>query len=136
VLEEAGFGSRVAAPLVARILEPIANGRIRGSALPQEVRYARFTARGACTAWQEAQAAAVGAEDGSATTTTTIAVTPPSSTVVLDSLLPEVPEVDADGTVVIGRVEVSCIDVFADLAAEAAELEEAESVGSGAGAVD
>jgi hypothetical protein len=56
--------------------------------------------------------------------------------VVLDSLLPEVPEVADDGTVLIGRVQVSCVDVFADLAAEEAELEEAESVGSGAGAVD
>lgn len=138
VLEEAGFGSRIAAPLVARILEPIANGRIRGTALPQEVRYARFTARGACTAWQEAQAAAADPEGdaGTASTTSTTAVAPPSSTVVLDSLLPEVPEVADDGTVVIGRVQVSCVDVFADLAAEEAELEEAESVGSGAGAVD
>jgi penicillin-binding protein 2 len=130
VLEEAGFGSRVAAPLVARVLEPIARGTIRGTAVPQEIRYARFVSRGACTAWDEANQEGEGAEGGTA-------VEPAASTLPLDPLLPVPPTVRPDGTVAVGRVQVSCVDVLADIAAEQADEAEAErAAAASASAVD
>ncbi len=50
VLEEAGFGSSVAAPLVARILAPVFEGTVPEAPLAA-VRYARSTALPLCVAW-------------------------------------------------------------------------------------
>ena len=52
VLEEAGFGSSVAAPLVARILAPVFEGTVPEAPLAA-VRYARSTALPLCVAWHE-----------------------------------------------------------------------------------
>lgn len=52
VLEEAGFGSRVAAPLVARVLKPVLTGSVP-VAPTEAVRYARSTALPLCVAWYE-----------------------------------------------------------------------------------
>ena len=52
VLEEAGFGSSVAAPLVARVLAPIFEGTVPEAPLAA-VRYARSTALPLCVAWYE-----------------------------------------------------------------------------------
>ena len=120
VIEEAGFGSQVAAPLVARILEPIARGNVP-AALPQEIRFARFVARTACLQWQGALAV----DDGDDATTTT-STTRPTNTLPLDPLLPEPPSVDENGVALVDNVEVTCTDVLADIAAEEQALAEAE----------
>ena len=52
VLEEAGFGSSVAAPLVARILAPVFEGTVPEAPLAA-VRYARSAALPLCVAWHE-----------------------------------------------------------------------------------
>ncbi len=50
ILEESGFGSSVAAPLVARVLEKVMEGTVPEAPLAAE-RYARSTALPLCVAW-------------------------------------------------------------------------------------
>lgn len=114
---------------MARILEPIANGRIEGTALPQEVRFARFTARGACTAWQDAQGGTGGSGADAAPAVAPETTGAPISTLPPDPLLPQAPQVDENGIAVVGRLEIDCRDVLADMEREQADLEEAESAG-------
>jgi penicillin-binding protein 2 len=52
VMEEAGFGSQVAAPLVARVLEPVLTGAVV-EAPTAAVRYARSAALPLCVSWHE-----------------------------------------------------------------------------------
>jgi penicillin-binding protein 2 len=52
VMEEAGFGSQVAAPLVARVLEPVLTGAV-AEAPTAAVRYARSAALPLCVSWHE-----------------------------------------------------------------------------------
>ncbi|MDG2427935.1 MAG: penicillin-binding transpeptidase domain-containing protein [Acidimicrobiales bacterium] len=52
VLEEAGFGSSVAAPLVARVLEKVLEDTVPNAPLAAE-RYARSTALPLCVAWHQ-----------------------------------------------------------------------------------
>ena len=52
VLEEAGFGSSVAAPLVARVLDPVLSGEV-DEAPTAAVRYARSAALPLCVSWYE-----------------------------------------------------------------------------------
>ena len=52
VLEEAGFGSQVAAPLVARVLDPVLTGTAV-EAPTAAVRYARSAALPLCVSWHE-----------------------------------------------------------------------------------
>jgi len=51
-LEEAGFGSQVAAPLVARVLDPVLTGTAV-EAPTAAVRYARSAALPLCVSWHE-----------------------------------------------------------------------------------
>jgi len=52
VMEEAGFGSQVAAPLVARVMEPVLTGTV-DEAPTAAVRYARSAALPLCASWYE-----------------------------------------------------------------------------------
>ena len=101
VLEEAGFGSRMAAPLVARILKPVFEGTVPEAPLAA-VRYARSTALPLCLVWYEWR---------SGDTLDRLETADPSSAETGGPVL------DASGTVRVRGIRVDCADLIDEVLA-------------------
>ena len=101
VLEEAGFGSSVAAPLVARIMEKVAEETVPDAPLAS-VRYARSTALPLCLEWYEWR---------SGNTLDRLEAADPSALETGGPLL------DASGTVRVRGVRVDCESLLDDVMA-------------------
>ena len=101
ILEEAGFGSRVAAPLVARILEQVFEGTVPEAPLAA-VRYARSAALPLCLEWYEWR---------SGNTLDRLDAADPSSAETGG------PELDASGTVRVRGIRVDCDDLVDEVLA-------------------
>tara|TARA_B110001454_G_scaffold69583_1_gene67854 strand:+ start:2184 stop:4451 length:2268 start_codon:yes stop_codon:yes gene_type:complete len=101
ILEEAGFGSKVAAPLVARIMEKVVEGTVPEA--PQaSVRYARSVALPLCLEWYEWR---------SGNTLDRLDAADTSSTATGG------PALDASGTVRVRGVRVDCESLLDDVMA-------------------
>jgi penicillin-binding protein 2 len=101
VLEEAGFGSSVAAPLVARIMEQVVEGTVT-EAPTASVRYARSVALPLCLEWYEWR---------SGNTLDRLEAADPSSAETGG------PELDASGTVRVRGIRVDCNDLVDEVLA-------------------
>jgi hypothetical protein len=101
ILEEAGFGSSVAAPLVARIMEKVAEETVPDAPLAS-VRYARSTALPLCLKWYEWR---------SGNTLDRLEAADPSA---LDT---GGPSLDASGTVRVRGIRVDCESLLDDVMA-------------------
>ena len=112
ILEEAGFGSSVAAPLVARIMEKVAEGTVPEAPLAS-VRYARSVALPLCLEWYEWR---------SGNTLDRLEAADPSSAATGG------PELDASGTVRVRGIRVDCDDLIDEVLAVFEDR-----VGTGAG---
>jgi hypothetical protein len=112
VLEEAGFGSSVAAPLVARIMEQVVEGTVT-EAPTASVRYARSVALPLCLEWYEWR---------SGNTLDRLEAADPSSAETGG------PELDASGTVRVRGIRVDCNDLVDEVLAV---FEERAGTGAG-----
>ena len=99
VLEESGFGSSVAAPLTARVLEKVFQGKVPEAPLAAE-RYARSAALPLCVAWHQWR---------SGDTLDRLEEADPSSSEVGGPVL------DASGQVVVRGIQVDCEDLIEDV---------------------
>ncbi len=99
VLEESGFGSSVAAPLTARVLEKVFQGKVPEAPLAAE-RYARSAALPLCVAWHQWR---------SGDTLDRLEEADPSSAEVGGPVL------DASGQVVVRGIQVDCEDLIEDV---------------------
>ncbi|MBR12655.1 MAG: penicillin-binding protein 2 [Acidimicrobiaceae bacterium] len=96
ILEEAGFGSRVAAPLVARLMKSVFEGTVPPAPLAAD-RYARSTALPLCVAWHRWR---------SGDTLDRLDAADPTAADVGGPVL------DASGRVVVRGIEVDCEDLI------------------------
>jgi len=117
ILEEAGFGSRVAAPLVARLLERVLEGTVPPAPLAAD-RYARSTALPLCVAWHRWR---------TGDTLDRLEAADPAAQDVGGPVL------DASGRVVVRGIEVDCEDLI-DEVLDAFDGREGAGAGAGAGA--
>jgi penicillin-binding protein 2 len=113
ILEESGFGSRVAAPLAARVLEKVFQDTVPEAPLATE-RYARSTALPLCVAWHRWR---------SGNTLDRLDEADPSSVEAGGPVL------DASGQVVVRGTRVDCEDLIEDVL----EVFEGVSTGEGTG---
>lgn len=102
ILEEAGFGSRMAAPLVARLMKAVLGGTVPAAPLAAD-RYARSTALPLCVAWQRWRTGD--------TLDRLEAVDPTAADV-------GGPVLDASGRVVVRGIEVDCVDLIEEVLEE------------------